>query len=126
MTLLRTLMLAMLAWAWLLPPGAVAAERVQRSTDEQGTIRIGNISPASEEKAGAKAGEVKAPSGPVAPGQEPPPGFAPPVSRRPYGPEAEARRKAILERRQSLATAPEAPALPPPAQPEPPPPPKSP
>jgi len=128
----RAFMMVMLTLGLLLLPGAAAAEKIQRSTDQQGTIHIGNTGPAGQEKAGEakaeeKAGAEKAQSGTMAPGQEPPPGLIPPKSRRHYGPEAEARRKALLERRQSqpaapAATAPEAP----PARLSPQPPPESP
>lgn len=124
----RAFLTVILVCGLLWPPGAPAAERIERSTDEKGTIRIGNAPPASQEKAGevkdeGKAGEVKAPAKPVAPEPEPP-GLKPPSSRRTYGPDAEARRKAILEKRQSLppqAPAPEAP----PARGKPQPPPES-
>jgi hypothetical protein len=95
----------------------------QRSTDEQGTLHIGNAPPTSQEKGGelkaeGKTGEVKAPAKQVAPEPEPP-RLNPLSSRRPYGPDAEARRKAILETRQSAPPSPEAPGrAKPPAQPE--------
>ena len=99
-------MTLILVWGLLSPPGTPAAERIQRATDEQGTIHIGNAPPVSQEK----DGEVKAPAKPVAPEAESP-GLKPPSSRRPYGPNAAARRKAILERRQSAPPSPEAPGL---------------
>ena len=112
MILRRVFLLVMLALGLLLLPGAAAAERIERSTDQQGTIHIGNTGPASQ----GITGEVSAPPGPVAPEQGPP-GISRRSTRRPYGPEAEARRRAILERRQSLSAAPEAPAPPAPVEP---------
>ncbi len=105
----RDFLLVMLALGVMFLPGAAAAEGIQRSVDQQGTIHIGKPGPASEKM----AGEVKAPSGPVAPNQGPPPGFTPPKTRRPYGPEAEARRKAFREAHPPpppRASAPKAPA----------------
>jgi len=58
-------MTVMVVWGLLSPPCAPATERIERSTDEKGTIHIGNIGPADQEKAGETVGEVKAPSGPV-------------------------------------------------------------
>jgi hypothetical protein len=101
MDLRRVFLTAMLALGLLLPVGAATAEGIQRSIDEQGTIRIDNTGPAKKEKAGETDGEVKAPAAPVTP-EQPPPGLTPPSARRPYGPEAEARRKAFEEAHPNL------------------------
>jgi hypothetical protein len=106
MFLRRAFMTVMLASGLLLLCGTVTAESIERYTDQHGTMHIRNPRQSNQKKAGevkaeGKAGQDKAPSGPAASNQEPSPGLIPSTSRRPYGPEAEARRKAILERRQS-------------------------
>ncbi len=133
MTLLKSLMLGLLAGSLLFLPGAAAAQGVQSSTDDKGTIHIGNTGPASKEKSGAvkpegqagepkgaekQAGGLRAPSGQTAT-EPPPPGMVPPASRRQYGPAAEARKKMLMERRQAVPPATGAPVKKaPPAQPE--------
>jgi hypothetical protein len=118
----RAVLTVIPALSLLILPGAAAAEKIHQSTDEQGTIRISNAPSAgkekgSEEKAEGKAGEVKAQHGVPAP-EGPPPGLNPHKSRRPYGPEAEARRKAFEKAHPNLV-----PGTPtPPGQPEPAPP----
>ncbi len=112
MNAIRALILAVLAWSLLLLPGAAAAQGVQSSTDEKGTIRIGNTGPTQEKSGEVKPGEpkataVKAPSGQAAT-EPPPPGLMPPSSRRPYGPAAEARRQRIMERHKAATSAPPA------------------
>ncbi len=94
---LKSILTVMLALGLLLPSVTGAAESVQRSTDEKGTIHI--KTGGEKAKAGEKEG---APSGPGAPGQvsagEPAAPVAPvtpPQSRRPRGAAAEARQKAF-------------------------------
>jgi len=106
----RDFLLVMLALGVMFLPGAAAAEGIQRSVDQQGTIHIGKPGPASEKM----AGEVKAPSGPVSPEQGPKA-----IRRRSLSSQKEVRRKAILGEAHSLRQAPEPEA--PPAQPEQPP-----
>lgn len=127
MNLQKALFPGLLALWLLLPAGGAAAERVQRSTDQQGTVHIGNPSPAKQETAGevkappagqekapdqqGKAGEVSAPPGPAAPAQ-PPPGLLPSHSRRTrFGPGGE-----IIPRPVS-PTLSHSPSAPPPPQP---------
>jgi hypothetical protein len=59
----------------LLPPGAPAAERIKRSTDEKGTIHVGNIPLVGQEKRSdnqAKSGELSGSGGKVMPRSEDP------------------------------------------------------
>ncbi len=77
MNLRRIFLPVILAWAVLFLGAATAADRVERSTDEQGTIHIGVKPPAKQEK----TGEVRLPYDPVT-GTGTPPGILPPSSRR--------------------------------------------
>lgn len=96
MSIARTFLPAILALGLLLP-GAAAAQNVQNSSDEKGTIHIGNKGPVSDVKSAGegKAGDVKAQSEAVASKEEP---AAPKrLSTRPSGREIEKRRKAFRE-----------------------------
>lgn len=95
MNLKRSFMTVMLALGLLLSSVAGAAESIQRSTDEQGTIQIRTRGPAKKEKAGEKEATGLVAPGQVSPEGQAPPGLLPPHSRRLRGPAAEARRKAF-------------------------------
>jgi hypothetical protein len=115
MNLTKMLLLVLLALGLLLLPGPATADKIQQSTDEKGTIQIGNPPAAGQENVGKeKACEEKA-EGKAQPMMAVPEGrgLNPPKSRRPYGPEAEARRQAFEKAHPNLIQA--APA--PPAEP---------
>ncbi len=96
MNLKKAFLPAMLVAGWLLIAGVAAAGDIERSTDQQGTIHIINRNPAKPEKPGDQ-GAAATPA--IPPPPQPPPG---PGQAMPPGPpalEAEAQRRAILERR---------------------------
>ncbi len=107
MNLKRFFLTVMLALGLLLPSVAGAAESIQRSTDEKGTIQIRTGGAAEKEKAGEKDGNLMGPAELAAPGQassggQAPPGLLPRHSRRSYGPAAEARQKAFEQAHPNL------------------------
>ncbi len=99
MILLRVFMAVILALAVLYLGAATAADGVERSTDEKGTIHIGVKPPAKQEKAGA----MGLPFDPIT-GQGTPTGTVPPTSRRGRGgPDESVRQKAFEQAHPDMA-----------------------
>ncbi len=115
MTLKITWLPALLALGLLLWAGNAAAERIQRSTDQQGTIHIGNAPAAGQEKAGdqktgSQPAEVKDQPPAATPAEPPPPGLLPSHSRRArFAPDG-----TVVPRPRSPLLSPGRPAPPPP------------
>ncbi len=96
MNLKKAFPAAMLALGFMLTAGVAAAGDIERSTDQQGTIHIINRNPAKPEK----PGDLGAAATPALP--PPPQPTSGPGQAMPPGPpslEAEAQRRAIMERR---------------------------
>jgi hypothetical protein len=101
-------LLAILVAGLLLLSGAAAAEKIQSSTDEKGTIRIGTVPGAGPEKAseakaggepkdGDKAAEVKDTPVPLGPEGKGPRNANPQARRQYFGQASASRRQSVKE-----------------------------
>ncbi len=122
MKTLKFILLAGLVAGLLLLPGVAAADKVQQSKDDKGTIHIGPVPPAAPEKTAGEKGEVKPGEATEPAGQSNmeglPPRSASPRARRDYfGQAPSSRRQAVKEELQLFRPNPSVTATPVPMAP---------